>query len=329
MSGLQTGKASLSPPPPPDNDGQLDLIANFLNPHRPHPDTPTVWLGTGFNVIWRPLGVQVGHFLELNLTEERMEFSRIAGNIPNRGFVNKDITMFGVHYLDQIKDHNDGGAGLHFEPGMWIFVPPTSQPKEEKTFLRLATIPHGTAVLAQGVGSTFTGALPGLDQPAPITPTSESTGAPFLPTNPAFSQPILNQPAPQNQGLDTRTPQALLNGIQQAWVDDMNQFLRDKLVGHTIGNGVKFTIGSANLVAPGGGIAQSAFLEGPNPQPPPGDTNANANTVSVTAEVWIFDVTNDATHEQERWLQYSQTVVLNFGTIAWPHVTVGSLVMQP
>jgi hypothetical protein len=109
----------------------------------------------------------------------------------------------------------------------------------------------------------------------------------------------------------------------------MNQFLRDKLVGHTVLSGVKFTIGSANQVTPGGGIAQSAFLGGPAPlQAPPNDTNANANTVEVTAEFWIFDVKNDATGVKERWLQYSQTVVLNFGGIAWPHVTVASLVQQ-
>jgi hypothetical protein len=205
MSGNRTGTATLSNSAPPDTNAQLNLVAAFLKPGAP-PDTPNVWKGSGFNVIWRPLGVKIGHFLELNRTEEQIEFSRISGSIPNRGFVNSDIEMFGVHYLDQIKDHNDGGAGLHFEPGMWIYVPPTTAPKEETTFLRLATIPHGTAVLAQGVGATFDGSPPGLEKPASITPSLEASGVLLPPTNPTFSQPDLSQPAPVNSGQPTRTP---------------------------------------------------------------------------------------------------------------------------
>lgn len=76
------------------------------------------WQGTGFNTIWRPHFASGGHFLELNLTEETLEFQRIAGAIPNRGLVQKDINMFGLNYLQQITDKNLG-AGLHFEPGIW------------------------------------------------------------------------------------------------------------------------------------------------------------------------------------------------------------------
>src|SRR6516165_7866141 len=94
------------------------------------------------------------HFLELNMTRELLEFARIEGPIPNRGFGQPDINMYGLIYLQQISDANQKGphknpAGLHIEPGLWAVVPATSVPDESRTVVRLASIPHGTAVLAQ------------------------------------------------------------------------------------------------------------------------------------------------------------------------------------
>src|SRR5262252_1560914 len=119
------------------------------------------WIGKGFNVIWRPF--QGGppnqdRFLELNLTEETLRFEEIPGPIPNRGLLQADINMFGLWYLQTIADANikdaDGKpAGLHLEPGIWATVPQTEHPQEIPTVVRMATIPHGTSVLAQGIGS--------------------------------------------------------------------------------------------------------------------------------------------------------------------------------
>src|SRR5215470_7341603 len=119
------------------------------------------WIGRGFNVIWRPF--QGGppnqdRFLELNLTEETLRFEEIPGAIPNRGFLQPDINMFGLWYLQTIADANikdaDGNpAGLHLEPGVWATVPQTEHPQEVPTVVRMASIPHGTTVLAQGIGS--------------------------------------------------------------------------------------------------------------------------------------------------------------------------------
>ena len=41
------------------------------------------------------------------------------------------------------------GAGLHVEPGLWVSVPPTSDPDQPETLVRQATIPHGDALVAQ------------------------------------------------------------------------------------------------------------------------------------------------------------------------------------
>jgi hypothetical protein len=117
------------------------------------------WMGNGFNVIWRPF--QGGppdqdRFLELNLTEETLRFEEIPGAIPNRGLLQPDINMFGLWYLQtiadaNIKDANGKPSGLHLEPGIWATVPQTEHPQEVPTVVRMASIPHGTTVIAQGV----------------------------------------------------------------------------------------------------------------------------------------------------------------------------------
>ena len=67
---------------------------------------PGVWKGKGFNAIWRPSHKTQDRFLELNVTDETIEFERIPGNIPNRGFTQGDLFMTGVRYLQQIADAN-------------------------------------------------------------------------------------------------------------------------------------------------------------------------------------------------------------------------------
>ncbi len=112
------------------------------------------WSGRGFNVIWRPNHTPgQDRFLELNVTGEQIEFGPISGPIPNRGLLQPDINMFGLTYLDQISDANLK-AGLHIEPGLWAAVPKTSNPNIGPTVVRLASIPHGTAIVAQGTAST-------------------------------------------------------------------------------------------------------------------------------------------------------------------------------
>src|SRR5690349_20542684 len=121
--------------------------------------TQGVWSGHGFNAIWRPHRFSTGQdrFLALNRTDERIIFSRINGPIPNRGLAMPDIDMFGVAYLQQINEAGDPTKGLHIEPGIWANVPQTSDPAEPPTVVRMASIPHGTVILAQGVWQDIPG----------------------------------------------------------------------------------------------------------------------------------------------------------------------------
>ena len=113
------------------------------------------WTGRGFNVIWRPDSLAgQDRFLELNLTNETITFEEIPGAIPNRGLLQPDIDMFGLHYLQQISDLNTK-AGLHVEPGIWASVPKTEDPAEAPSVVRMASIPHGTTILAQGPFSSM------------------------------------------------------------------------------------------------------------------------------------------------------------------------------
>jgi hypothetical protein len=120
------------------------------------------WHGHGFNLIARPDFVDGANlYLQLNQTDETLKFDAIGSAIPNRGFGQKDIELFGLTYLQKIEDAPTGGA-LHIEPGIWITQPPTEYPAQapppnEQIVARMATVPHGNSVLARGTASPFDG----------------------------------------------------------------------------------------------------------------------------------------------------------------------------
>lgn len=68
-----------------------------------------------------------------------------------------DIDMFGRTYMQQVAEASTG-AGLHIERGIWATVPPTTDPAVGATVVRMASIPHGTVMLAQGAATTQPGA---------------------------------------------------------------------------------------------------------------------------------------------------------------------------
>src|SRR3954468_3383252 len=146
-------------PPPPD----LGPLVNFAGTFK----------GNGFNTIFRPQDFNDSptplpnpangpndNILELNLTEETLSFSPSLGSIPNRGMVQGDIFLNGVPYLQTINDITDPSqpVGIHFEPGVWLSVPATTVPAEGATLVRMASIPHGTTIEAQGTSSAANGA---------------------------------------------------------------------------------------------------------------------------------------------------------------------------
>jgi hypothetical protein len=265
------------------------------------------WVGQGFNVIWRPHPLQPSgqdRFLELNVTREHLDFGPALQEIPNRGLLQPNISLAGLHYLQQIADANTN-TNQHFEPGVWITVPKTSNPDEPRTVARLASIPHGTTILLQGTAHT-------------------SNGAPTIP-NVSIKPFPLRQPTQRidfpEQDLATptqfRTSGKGLTGITQQMVNNPNTVLR-AAPSPQIASTTTLQVSSHDDSLPGGGTANIAFLRG--------TTHSNADAAHVTATFWLETLQADT---KPRRLQYSQLVLLNFNGISWPHITVATLHKQP
>jgi hypothetical protein len=289
-------------------------LSTLLHNLGPLQELPGAWHGTGFNLIARPFfGVGNDHFLELNLTHETLKFDLIGAPIPNRGLLQADITLFGVHYLQQISDSFNGGA-LHIEPGIWVTVPATTNPLENPTVARMASIPHGNALLAQGTAS------PEVPGPPAIPPANTIPfpigGPPPFPPNPFPEYTLANPSAFRTTPLNP--------AITQPMVDDPNSVLRTALTGHTVDHTLTLQVSTVTSAATvpnaGGGIENIAFLLGAAPSNQP-----NADAAQVTATFWIEKVRKPHGPGHFLQLQYTQTVLLNFNGLSWPHVSVATL----
>jgi hypothetical protein len=324
--------------------------------------------GSGFNTIFRPdlgsptrLPIPVtdsDNLLELNLTQETLSFSPSLGSVPNRGEVMPDIFLNGVPYLQVINDVTvpSQPVGIHFEPGLWMAVPATTDPKEGPTVVRMASIPHGTTIQAQGTSSAVDG--------KPVIAATDII--PFTIGHPNSKVPFPSQTA-ANKGT-ARIPQDLTSFIEagtitQAMLTDPNTLLRNHIASQTITSTTVIAI-TTEPAAPlfGGGTDDIAFLLG---NPSAGAPNADA--VKMHAEFWIETVqfaievpvfepgqppliipaeTGGAGQPVPDFLvnppvaitaprsitvtapqiQYFQRVVLNFNGLSWPHVSVATLV---
>ena len=303
------GKGAFHGPPQPPAPAPLDL--------GPLAELEGSWSGHGFNTIWRPNQLTSGHdrFLELNMTTETLVFTKINGAIPNRGLLMPDIDMFGLTYMQQISQ-TDGGGGLHVEPGIWANVPQTTDPAVGPTVVRMASIPHGTVILAQG--NAF------------VVP-----GGPHIADNNIIPFKIGTPPPPNSdfdaaaggffKELNLAIPTSfrfVSNGVTQDMVRNPNSVLKAAINGQQITTTTVLVISTNHTPIKGGGTANTAFLEdGSNP---PG---GNADAVEVDAIFWIETV-SDGGHEFLQ-LQYTQLVQLDFNGLRWPHVTVATLRKQP
>ena len=266
------------------------------------------WGGGGFNVIWRPRQVpgfpRQDHFLELNMTSEELDFGPTLGKIPNRGLLEPDISLAGLKYVQQVFDINLSAA-QHFEPGLWVYVPRTGDPQEPPTVVRMASIPHGTTILAQGTASTSAG--PPTFPPISITPFP--IGHPDQPQD--FAEQHLDRPTPY------RTAGAGLHGVTQAMLDNPNSVLAHAplIAGQDIETTTTLRVFTNDAAFPGGGTANIGFLTGAAQGP-------NAHATHVSATFWLQTPKRSP---EPIFLQYSQRVLLQFDGFSWPHVTVATL----
>jgi len=293
-----------------------DLIG-FVNPV--DPTQGLVFSGTGFNTIFRPqspltptqLPVPVpgsNNVLELNLTTETLSFAAPLGSVPNRGSGTQgDIFLNAVPYVQSISDVTTLPAtGIHFEPGMWLAVPPTTLPSVTQTiYTRMASIPHGVTINAQGISlGRKAGKVPFANitvniNPFPIGGAQKPSSQPLFPSQTATNQNTAR--IPQNL-----TPFA--GTITQAMLDNPNVVLANEIASQDMQSFVTLiiTTDAAGLlptpppdptVPPkppvtsppgfGGGTDEIAFLLGDNNTPP---QKPNANAFKMTAIFWIETV---------------------------------------
>lgn len=252
-------------------------------------------------------------------------------------------------YLQAVTDITipSASVGIHLEPGIWVIVPSTTSPSEPRTVVRMASIPHGTTINAEGTFTTSPGAP--VIPPVSITPLfADDLGLSRMPSQTAAS--LNTSRIPQDL-----TPFIAAGTITQAMLDDPNVVLRHHMAGQTITSTTALVI-STHPPAPltGGGAANIAFLL----------TNANVTLMTATFYIETVEhvlrlparyVPNEPLHLQptvpsgrpapifevtpppgvlaghtlkvhSTQIQYTQTVMLKFTGRFWPHVSVATLV---
>jgi hypothetical protein len=340
------------------------LREDLLGPLRPlvGPKGKRKWRGSGFNLIWRPnfepeFGDQ-NFFLQLNLTEEEVEFTDITGSgIANRSLFERTVALGGVAYVQSIIDSFDlKKTGQHFESGVLANVPGTSVPGEPATVVRMASIPHGTTINLQGTAEPVE---------APVFETASIT--PFIFNHSSDTVDFFEEDLERFSR--SRTERSRVPTLTKEKLRNPNLFLEEELKEKTVVSAtvLRFTSDASlpgSTPKEGGGLANIAMLAGENScvsekvdgvgaRPLPyGEVNAvtprggaedavtcgtdvrahaaratpgpNAKTHLVTATLWIEQLQNLAGVELTQ-LQYSQRVLLHFNGLLWPHITVGTL----
>lgn len=368
------------------------------------------WAGNGFNLIFRPRANNLvnelpnkpgknaspnDNILELNLTLEQMLFTTPLGNVPNRGLRSQpDIILTGVPYIQTVQDVTNPETGkgdhplqtgIHFEPGVWLNVPPATQHNGRPTIARMASIPHGTTINAQGFAPTKSSTDMGGVVGGPVI--EDINSIPFeVGKNPDDVDGRLDarfvSMLEQNNN-DFRLPQNLdkfgKNGskrITSEIIKNPNLVLRNANRGLDIQETIMFSVstGPPTPALNGGGVANISFLLGEQTEDdlvPENKVQAPvAHAVSMTATYWIEKVLytvivppnlpgevtlelrplmpDDSTAPTPAFkiatpkegtgnerveikvpgiqIQSSQTVLLNFNEISWPHVSVSTLV---
>lgn len=282
-------------------------------------DTPGTWVGHGFNAIWRPHNPSTQHdrFLELNLTDDKLVFTRINGDIPNRGLDMPDINMHGVTYMQQINETDDPAAGLHVEPGIWALVPQTSNPAEPQTVVRMASIPHGTAINAQGIVQVIPGGpqfIPGNNILPFFFNTPAPTNAQFDQVALTFSELDLSIPTQFRQEPSGIT-QADLQNIVKNPNSVLASALQESLQGTIMKTRTFLHIATDNsVIKGGGGTANTAFLtSSTNPEV------GNARATQVEAVFWIETIAGTGGQPDKLQLQYTQLVMLDLAPFLLLH----------
>jgi hypothetical protein len=216
----------------------------------------------------------------------------------------------------------------------------------------MASIPHGTVLLAQGQADAATPGGPAIPA-ANTAPFGVNSPTPQAGGQAGFPQYDLSNVLP-SPGATFRTPVADIPGITQGLIDNPNSLLTAALAGFEVLETTTLNVAT---------VPSITSLDAPAPPPPapqPGSTtlpipdggggteniaflDKNAATGTVFATLWIEKIRDPFFPDRHfMQLQYSQTVLLNFPldvaptpanpsglvSLSWPHVSVATLVKQ-
>jgi len=227
------------------------------------------------------------------------------------------------HILQPGPDVPDASiVGIHREPGLLLHLanlvgPCSNQSQPGPDLARVASIPHGDAVLAMGFGGSAPpvpggpnltdAALKAAFDPLPIGLGSTDLSNPYFGPYEFFHLKPFNGnvTAPGFPGFDPTNPLSLLNGAIQA-----------ALPGAVIKQTTTFSVDSDV----NGKIDNIPFV------------NCQANATKITATFWVQEV--EFNQEKRFVLQYAQRVLLEFfkradgkpGLIQWPHISINTLI---
>jgi hypothetical protein len=272
-----------------------------------------IWGGFGFNILCLPVQEtkrippdNLPFRVKVNSTIEEMDFRLISSaEIPNRGFTQPDLQFLGLHYTQRITDRN-GEGGLHFEQGLWLNAPDPLVPVN--SLYRLGSIPHGGTFLA-----TNTEVLQQWDNSPPDIPDVDPR--PFQTNQPGqriisdtYLSAFFNTPLPE--GVNPQTPPGPSNrdGLIAGPIGNPNLVLKTTNAQRHPTRHIKFTVScnSAN-------ISNIPFV------------NNNAPVTSMSSTFWISEF-EGLFGRRVLQLQYSQTVILTFDKVDWPHISVATLI---
>jgi hypothetical protein len=282
--------------------------------------------GTGWNMIALPFfqpdqdpSTQLFFRLLLNQYDEDLNVFLADKAVPNRGLGQAGQTdqfVVALDYEQQIRqiaaaDHPEStvkaenGVAIHHEPGLFLNMVNEAAPGQD--IARLATIPHGDAVLAIGTGQVTPG---GPVIPA-VTGLPEGAGAQDIKNNPylepykffhdnPFTGAVTADGFP---GFDPVAPHLLLQLANQ---------------GVNIVNTTTLDLATTTAT---GGINNIPFIV------------AQANAASMRSFFWIQEVRGEGSAGPQLRLQYLQIVMLDFfprldgfpGLISWPHISINTL----
>ena len=177
----------------------------------------------------------------------------------------------------------------------------------------MASIPHGTGIVAQGKAFTIAG--PPVIKDTDIIPFQAgdpSTKGSFADAQQAFPELKLSKKTKFRQPSDATTQP----GITQAMVKNPNLVLQKAIEGQDIVRTTVLRVDARNGKPQSVGTVNTFFLT----------ENASAN--HVTATFWIEKVKKPHTNGHFLQLQYTQAVMLDFNGLRWPHVSVATLRKQ-